>query len=59
MLPAGFEQLRVFEEALGCLPESIDALSFYYENRDELDQKMIQDQEFIKQLKEKFPSKMV
>ena len=36
-----------------------DALSFYYENRDELDQKMKQDQEFIKKLKEKFPSNMV
>ena len=36
-----------------------DALSFYYENRDELDQKMKHDKEFIKQLKEKFPSKMV
>jgi len=35
-----------------------DALSYYYENRDELDQKMKQDQEFIRQLKEKFPSKM-
>jgi hypothetical protein len=23
-VPAGFEQLRVFEEALGCLPEGID-----------------------------------
>jgi uncharacterized protein (DUF433 family) len=30
-----------------------DALSFYYENRDELDQKIKQDQKFIKQLKEK------
>jgi uncharacterized protein (DUF433 family) len=28
-----------------------DALSFYYENRDELDQKMKQDQKYIKQLK--------
>ena len=36
-----------------------DALSFYYENRDELDQKIKQDQEFIARLKAKFPSKMV
>ncbi len=36
-----------------------DALSFYYENRDELDQKIKQDQEFITRLKGKFPSKMV
>ena len=36
-----------------------DALSFYYENRDELDQSIKQDQEFITQLKGKFPSKMV
>jgi uncharacterized protein (DUF433 family) len=36
-----------------------DALSYYYENRDELDRKMKQDLEFIKKLKEKFPSKMV
>lgn len=34
-----------------------DALSFYYENRDELDQKIKQDQEFITRLKMKFPSK--
>lgn len=36
-----------------------DALSFYYENRDELDQKIKQDQEFITRLKGRFPSKMV
>ena len=36
-----------------------DALSFYYENRDELDQKIRQDQDFITKLKGKFPSKMV
>lgn len=36
-----------------------DALSFYYENRDDLDQKIKQDQEFITRLKGKFPSKMV
>jgi len=36
-----------------------DALSFYYENRDELDQKIKQDQGFVTKLKSKFPSKMV
>ena len=36
-----------------------DALSFYYENRDELDQKIKQDQEFITKLKLNFPSKMI
>ena len=36
-----------------------DALSFYYENRDELDQKIKQDQDFVTKLKGKFPSKMV
>jgi uncharacterized protein (DUF433 family) len=36
-----------------------DALSFYYENRDELDQKIKQDQEFITKLKLNFSSKMV
>jgi prefoldin subunit 5 len=30
-----------------------DALSFYYENRDELDKKAEQDQEFITRLKKK------
>lgn len=35
-----------------------DALSFYYENRDELDQKAAQDQEFIAQMKKKIPSKL-
>ena len=35
-----------------------DALSYYYENRDELDRKIEQDQEFIGQLMKKFPSKM-
>ena len=35
-----------------------DALSFYYENRNELDQKAEQDQEFILRLKEKFVSKI-
>ena len=34
-----------------------DALSYYYENRDELDQKMKQDQAFIKQLKKNFHRK--
>ena len=36
-----------------------DALSFYYENRDELDRKIKQDREFITLLKVNFPSKMV
>jgi uncharacterized protein (DUF433 family) len=36
-----------------------DALSFYYENRDDLDQSIKQDQEFIARLKGKFSSKMV
>ena len=36
-----------------------DALSYYYENRDELDQKIKQDQEFITRLMVNFPSKMV
>jgi uncharacterized protein (DUF433 family) len=36
-----------------------DALSFYYENRDELDQKIKQDQDFITRLKVNFPSKMI
>ena len=36
-----------------------DALSYYYENRNELDRKIKQDQEFITRLKLKFPSKMV
>jgi len=35
-----------------------DALSFYYENRDELDQKAEQDQEFIGRLRKKIPSKI-
>ena len=36
-----------------------DALSYYYENRDELDQKIKKDREFITLLKVSFPSKMV
>ena len=36
-----------------------DALSYYYENRDELDQKIKKDQEFITRLKVNVPSKMV
>jgi uncharacterized protein (DUF433 family) len=36
-----------------------DALSYYYENRDELDRKIKQDQEFITRIKLKFPSKLV
>ena len=40
------------------LPQVHDALSFYYENRDELDQKAEQDQEFIILLKNKIPPKI-
>jgi len=40
------------------LPQVHDALSFYYENRDELDQKAEQDQELIALLKKKIPSKI-
>ena len=40
------------------LPQVHDALSFYYENRDELDQKVEQDHEFIARLKKKTPSKI-
>jgi uncharacterized protein (DUF433 family) len=40
------------------LPQVHDALSFYYENRDELDQKAEQDQEFITLLKKKTLSKV-
>jgi uncharacterized protein (DUF433 family) len=40
------------------LPQVHDALSFYYENRDQLDQKAEQDQEFIAQLKKNIPSKI-
>ena len=40
------------------LPQVHDALSFYYENRDELDQKAERDQEFIARLKKKIPSKL-
>ena len=36
-----------------------DALSYYYENRDELDRKIKQDQEFITGLNVNFPSKLV
>jgi len=35
-----------------------DALSYYYENREELDHKIKQDGEFVKSLKGKIPSKM-
>ena len=41
------------------LPQVHDALSFYYENRDELDRKAEQDQEFIARLKNKIPSKLL
>ena len=40
------------------LPQVHDALSFYYENRDELDLKAEQDQEFIARLKKKTSSKI-
>ena len=40
------------------LPQVHDALSFYYENRHELDQKAEQDEEFIAPLKKKIPSKI-
>jgi uncharacterized protein (DUF433 family) len=40
------------------LPQVHDALSFYYENRDVLDQKAERDQEFIARLKKKIPSKL-
>lgn len=40
------------------LPQVHDALSYYYENRDELDRKIKQDQELISQLKKRFSSKM-
>ena len=36
-----------------------DAFSYYYENRDELDKKIKQDQDFVTRLKGKFPSKIV
>jgi len=36
-----------------------DALSFYYENRGELDRKAERDQEFIVRLKEKLASKIL
>ena len=35
-----------------------DALSFYYENRDDFDQRIKLDQEFITRLKKKIPSKI-
>lgn len=34
-----------------------DALSFYYENRDELDRKFEQDQEIITRIKQNYPLK--
>jgi uncharacterized protein (DUF433 family) len=58
-------------EALGHSPDEIidnhpyldlsqvhDALSYYYENRDELDRKIEHDKEFTRQLKKMFPSKI-
>jgi len=35
-----------------------DALSYYYENRNELDRKIEQDQNYITNLKKKFPSRI-
>lgn len=35
-----------------------DALSYYYENREELDKKIAEDQGFIGQLRKVFPPKM-
>jgi uncharacterized protein (DUF433 family) len=40
------------------LPQVHDALSFYYENRNELDEKAEQDREFIARLKKEIPSKI-
>jgi uncharacterized protein (DUF433 family) len=40
------------------LPQVHDALSFYHENRDELDQKTEQDQKFTAWLKKKVPSRI-
>jgi uncharacterized protein (DUF433 family) len=40
------------------LPQVHDALSFYYENREELDRKAERDQEFVARLKEIIPSKI-
>jgi uncharacterized protein (DUF433 family) len=40
------------------LPQVHDALSYYYENRDELDQKAERDQEFVLRLKENIASKI-
>jgi uncharacterized protein (DUF433 family) len=40
------------------LPQVHDALSFYYENRDDLDQKAERDQEVVARLKKKIPSKI-
>ena len=37
----------------------LESKSYYYENRDELDQKIKQDQDFVSRLKGIFPSKMV
>jgi len=58
-------------EALGYSPDEIidnhphlrlfqvhDALSYYYENRDELDRKIQAGKELVRQLKKRFPSKM-
>ena len=36
-----------------------DALSYYYENQEELDRKIEEDRELISKLKKQFPSKMI
>lgn len=35
-----------------------EALSYYYQHRDELDKKMVEDQKFIERIKKSFPSKI-
>ncbi len=63
--------MEIEYEALGHSPDEIidnhpyldlsqvhDALSYYYENRDELDRKIEHDKEFTRQLKKMFPSKI-
>ena len=40
------------------LPQVHDALSYYYENKQELDRKYEEEQEFVKQLKKQFTAKL-
>jgi uncharacterized protein (DUF433 family) len=40
------------------LPQVHDALSYYYENKQELDSKYEDEQEFVKQLKKQFSAKL-